>query len=167
LQLPARQAVRGGLTAAGGLGTLGAARRRLLGGAGLGVAADVAFEEPGRQVVAEQARAGLALEEGDEVVLLGVGEHAFEGVVGGGEPLLPQLFPVRAGRRSRGSHGGVAPGVEMVRGELRILPWYHTGQRAAAELQGAAYLPGAVNCFSISGLERKPVASQQPCFWRS
>jgi hypothetical protein len=70
----------------------------------------VALEEPGGQLVAEQAGAGLALEEGDEMALLGLGEHALERVVGGGEPLLPQLFPVVARGRSRGGHGGVAPG---------------------------------------------------------
>jgi hypothetical protein len=67
----------------------------------------MAFEEPGRELIAEQGRARLALEEGDEVVLLGLGEHAFEGIVGSGEPLLPQLFAVRA-RRSCRSHGGRA-----------------------------------------------------------
>ena len=100
----------------------------------MGVVAHVAFEEPGSEFVPEQASAGLALKEGDQVVLLGRCEHAFKGVIGGGEPLLSQLFPVIAGRRSRGGHGCVAPGVETVRGELRILPSYHTGQRAAAEL---------------------------------
>jgi hypothetical protein len=76
----------------------------------VGVVADVAFEEPGREFIAEQAGAGLALEEGDEVILLGVGEHAFKSVVGGGEPLLPQLFPVRGGRRGHGRHGCVTHG---------------------------------------------------------
>jgi hypothetical protein len=64
----------------------------------------MAFEEPGSEFIAEQASAGLALQEGHEVVLLGLGEHAFKGVVGGGEPLLPQLFSVSVGRRSRSGH---------------------------------------------------------------
>src|SRR5580692_3341228 len=55
LQLPARPALGGRLAAAGGSATLGAARRRLVAGASVGVAADVAFEEPGSEVVAEQA----------------------------------------------------------------------------------------------------------------
>lgn len=61
----------------------------------MGVAAHVASEEPGGEFVADQVRTGLALEEGDELILLG--EHAVEGVGSGGEPLLPQSFPVGAG----------------------------------------------------------------------
>lgn len=76
----------------------------------MGIAADVVLQEPGAEFVPEQAGTGLALQEGDELVLLGRGEQAVKGIVGGGEPLLPQLFSVRASRRSRGGHGGVAPG---------------------------------------------------------
>jgi hypothetical protein len=105
----------------------------------------VAFEEPGGEFVPEQAGAGLALNEGDEVILLGPGEHAFKGVVGGGEPLLPQLFPVRAGRRSRGNHGWVTPGVKTIRGELRIDPCYHTRD---AQLRNCTRQPGPGQSFS-------------------
>jgi hypothetical protein len=44
----------------------------------------VAFEEPRRQFVAEQTSTGLTLQEGHEVILLCLGEHAFKGIVGRG-----------------------------------------------------------------------------------
>jgi hypothetical protein len=64
----------------------------------------MAFEQPGREVVAEQAGTRLALEEGDQLILLAAGEHALKGIIGSGQPLLPQLFPFRAGGRSRRGH---------------------------------------------------------------
>jgi hypothetical protein len=56
----------------------------------------VPFEQPGRQFVTQQTSAALALVKGNELVLFRRSEHALEGVIGGGEPLLPQLFPVIA-----------------------------------------------------------------------
>jgi hypothetical protein len=60
----------------------------------------VAFEEPRTQFVAEQTSTGLALQEGDKMILLCLGEHAFKDIVGRGEPLLSQLFPVGTDRRN-------------------------------------------------------------------
>jgi hypothetical protein len=110
---------------------------------GVGIAAHVLFEQPGREFVAQEHGAGLPLGEGDEVVLLGGGEHALEGIVGRGEPLLPQLFSV-IGRGRRGSHGRSTQG-ENGQGELPIPSSYHPGQRAAAELHPANSLPGGGN----------------------
>lgn len=70
----------------------------------LGVAGHVAFEEPGGQVVAQQAGPRLTLGEGHEVILLGGGKHPLKGVVSGREPLLAQLFLGSVRSRSGGSH---------------------------------------------------------------
>jgi hypothetical protein len=64
----------------------------------------MAFEQPGREVVAEQAGTSLALEECDQLILLAAGEHALKGIVGSGQPFLPQMFPCRARGRSRRGH---------------------------------------------------------------
>jgi hypothetical protein len=64
----------------------------------------MAFEQPGREVVAEEAGTGLALEESHQLILLAGSEHAFKGIIGSGQPFLPQLFPVRAGQRGRWGH---------------------------------------------------------------
>jgi hypothetical protein len=106
----ARGQAAGRLTAASGAIALGAVRRRRIGRMGVGIATDVALQEPGTEFVPQQVRTGLALQEGDELVLFSSRKHAVKGIVGGSEPLLPQLFPVRAGRRSCGGHEGVAPG---------------------------------------------------------
>ena len=96
LQLSAWQTLVGRRSPLGGLATLGAARRRCVRGVSLGVAADVPFEQPGSELVAQQNRAGLALGEGDEVILFGRREHAVKDIVGRSEPLLPELSPVLA-----------------------------------------------------------------------
>jgi hypothetical protein len=106
---------------------------------GLRIAAHVPFEQPGRQFVTQQHRAGLPLGKGDEVVLLGGGDHALEGIVGRGQPLAPQLFSVIARGRS-GGHGR-SPQGENGWGELPIHSSYHPGQRAAAELHPFLRIP--------------------------
>lgn len=118
MQLPAWQGFGGRLAATGGLAAFGAGGRRVVAGSGVGVAAYVAFEEPSGKFVAEQTRACFALQEGDELVLFGMGEHAFKDVVGGSEPLLSQLFSVGVGGRVGGSHEWFTPEVERVQGDL-------------------------------------------------
>jgi hypothetical protein len=68
----------------------------------------MAFEQPGSQFLAEQASPVLTLRKGDQMVLFGGGKHALEDVVGGGQPLVPQLFPSIVLARRGGSHWSVS-----------------------------------------------------------
>lgn len=103
-ELPAREAAAGWWHALGRLAALGAAGRRGVARAGLGIVGHMPFEQPGSQFLAEQAGPVLALAEGDELVLFGRGQHALKDVGGRGQPLLPQLFPRVIQGRNRRSH---------------------------------------------------------------
>jgi hypothetical protein len=79
-------------TLAGWSAATGTARGLLLVGSSGGVGVDVLLQEPGDEVVAQQAGAVLALAEGDQGILLGVGEEPVESVTGTLEKLLTQLL---------------------------------------------------------------------------
>lgn len=98
--------VRRGESPAGSLAMR--ARRRLIGARiGVGVSIGVLLEQGEAELLSEVVGALLALGEGDEVVVGGLGEHEVEGGGGLGQEAAAQLVTVRS---AGGSHGGSRKG---------------------------------------------------------